>query len=84
MVGGGCTGYTNINNDKTQHLEFEVVTGCSLSPRQDTEGPSTEEEGSQRLYPLLQSDQSHQEPLTATCGHISNNNSYWRGTNQEH
>ena len=69
MVGGGCTGYTNINNNKTQQLEFEVVTGCSLSPRQDTEGLSTEEEGSHRLSPLqrlLQSDQSHQEPLTAT------------------
>ena len=69
MVGGGGRGYTNINNNKTQHLEFEVVTGCSLSPRQDTEGLSTEEEGSQRLYPLqrlLQSDQSHQEPLMAT------------------
>ena len=69
MVVGGGTGYTNINNNKTQQLEFEVVTGCSLSPRQDTEGLSTEEEGSHRLSPLqrlLQSDLSHQEPLTAT------------------
>ena len=69
MVGGGGTGYTNINNYKTQQLEFEVVTVCSLSPHQDTEGLSTEEEGSHRLSPLqrlLQSDQSHQEPLTAT------------------
>ena len=27
-------------------VEFEVVTGCSLSPYQDTEGLSNEEEGS--------------------------------------
>ena len=69
MVGGGGRGYTNINNNKTQQLEFEVVTGCSLSPRQDTEGLSTEKEGNHRLSPLqrlLQSDLSHQEPLTAT------------------
>ena len=68
MVGCGMQSNTNINKI-TQQLEFEVVTGCSLSPRQDTEGLSTEEEGSHRLSPLqrlLQSDLSHQEPLTAT------------------
>ena len=52
MVGGGGRGYTNINNNKTQQLEFEVVTGCSLSHGQDMKCPSTEEEGSHRLSPL--------------------------------
>ena len=70
MVVGGGAEFSNINNNKTQQLEFEVVTGCSLSPRQDTEGLSTEEEGSHRLTPL-------QRLLH------SNHNSYWRGTNQE-
>ena len=74
--GGGCTGYTNINNNKTQQLEFEVVTGCSLSPRQDTEGLSTEEEGSHRLSPLTAETAPVRPGTPGTIdGRISKNNS---------
>ena len=75
--GGGGRGYTNINNNKTQQLEFEVVTGCSLSPRQDTEGLSTEEEGSHRLSPVSTAETAPLRPVTSGIidGHISNNNS---------
>ena len=77
MVVGGGTEFTNINNNKTQQLEFEVVTGCSLSPRQDTEGLSTEEEGSHRLSPVSTAETAPLRPVTSGIidGHISNNNS---------
>ena len=51
MLGCGMQSNTNINTI-TQQLQFEVVTGCSLSHGQDMKCPSTEEEGSHRLSPL--------------------------------
>ena len=86
MVGGGGRGYTNINNNKTQQLEFEVVTGCSLSHGQDMGCLSTEEEGSHRLSPVSTAETAPLRPVTPGTieSHISNNNSDWRDTNQEH
>ena len=39
---------TNINMYDNSAVEFEVVTGCSLSPGQDMGCLSTEEEGRRR------------------------------------